>query len=380
MDKDFKKKILDIKYPEVTTNQTCATLWAILSYRQNALPWLYNYFVQIIGRTQYKSGFLEFDEADIIWKECPFFDFQLLDRKLLYSISKQRPIVEIVKDAIDQDYYLYTMLNQFYNPFTPEFNEIHSGHHTLIYGYDEAEKTLNVADFYHDAKYDITKQIPFSLFESAFNDIYSCTNSDWFVWGSGRGIFDICYYLVFIRYRDFEYTFDLELFSRLLNDFLQSRNTVQRYEEEKVRVGRECVYGLQAYEYLKNCIQYIEESKQYNWNTVKSLHLIVDHKKAMILRIHFMIEKKYINNGVSILNEYKKIEALSQIILNVFFKYHLTKDNCLLIELSSLFDQLIEKEKMAINMILDNIIYSSVEKSKITNSDVERFKREILHP
>lgn len=103
------------------------------------------------------------------------------------------------------------------------------------------------------------------------------------------------------------YNFDIHFVKESLKEYLTSTETADKYRSFRPPYANE-VYGLNVYDLLINlCLQ-----KKYDY---RPFGVLKDHHLLMIKRLNYMLDKKYISNCQKLIDEYKKMTNLTQILL-----------------------------------------------------------------
>jgi hypothetical protein len=368
-------KQLFLESPRCVTDQTYVILWLTL-FRGQSIGWLYNYFFQLVAFEHYKSGFVTFDDAEISWKECPFLNFQIVDRTIFQSLIRPKSVSETFVELIANDNYIYLMLDQFYNPNHGAYQKDHYAHYTFIYGFDLENRRFNIGDFFN-GQYTLTRTISFEEVDQGFM-IDQCHNNHWLSYRSTRVRFELGSDVVFFKYIPDEYSFDTELFKQSILDYLNAKNTIQRMEEAKERGYRGCIYGIGVYQHLKNAMEYIMQTGNFTWNIVKSLIIIKEHKEIMIGRLSFLYNQGFIKDSETISNQYHELLKLATLTAPLFLKYRRGKDQTALKRIIELLDKMYTLEKSALNQFINDIIpNNNSHLIKFRDLEINRFQNEI---
>lgn len=153
----MEKKLL-FKYPEITSWTWTAATFAILENYENAIPWLYNNFVQLFcERYDNWVSVHYFPHLDVI-SNNPFFHSALISRELISNLHID--IIDFIKKCIDLNYYVYCKVDEGCICVDRKFL-----HELVIFGYDDSKETFEIADF------TLNKYRKYTLTSTSFQNI-----------------------------------------------------------------------------------------------------------------------------------------------------------------------------------------------------------------
>ena len=336
-------KILDLKYPPITTLPGTANMLSILwANKENTMPWFVDHFIQIFAFEKNGNNihghFGSFIDDTANYKHamqmaCPFLTAYRLDRDSIFL--QETAFSEYVKYQINRNYYIQVSLNQYY--LKPSYNYMKKNfmHTTFIYGYNEKEKTINVSDFYSFNKY-INSTISYDELNEAY--FSHCIKNDDPFWME---------IVTLLKYTPYNYKFNVDLFTKSINDYINCEDSFSKYKFDYLFDKSKVVYGLAFYDALVNVLKNDPENLD-----IKAFHLLYNHKQLFEYRIHYLIEKKYIllNNELLEIIDELIIESLK--LRNSVIKYRITKDNDLLNYIIKLCSEIKIKDENMNSIIL----------------------------
>jgi hypothetical protein len=338
-------KVLLMKYPPITSYQSYANLLSIILNDEESLPWTFNVLTQIqIAKGVNKEQFPVFSPKinARTWEQCPWVSCNKISRELI--AKKWGSIIDFVIDCIDLDYYVTLNIDRFYIPLYDQYMKSHKWHDIFIFGYDMNKRLLYVADFFKNGKYSY-QQVSFEHFKA------SHINYDILKFG------DFLDGVITIKLIKGKIQFDISIIKTLLEDYLYSRNTEQRFKFQPLVYKEENIHGLSYYDIL---VEQLEETKRINavGMDLRFYHVLFDHKNAILLLIKYLMEKQYFQSStkaIELLKEYEEIKISSLIIRNAVLKYTINKDAKIIDRLLVRLSDLKSKEKSWLEKLLNSI-------------------------
>lgn len=336
-----EKVILQVKYPIITSYTSDAHMLAILSNYSYTEGWIFNNFVNLWGEEpSYDNHFsmLRFHSWSIR-RVCPYFKINYFDKAFFDS-----DIVEFIISKIDSGHYVTIKYDQYYIPNSINYNEYHSEHEMLIYGYDRLKEMFLVADFFKDGKYSF-ETTPFNCVESAIVsvldlEIFSCNE---------------------LEFYDANYKFNNYFLYNSLNNFLYSLNTaaegenviIADYELEPIQQGR-YIFGIKTYGLLKQTLSKVLHNEM-EFNDIRPLHVISDHKLMMCERLKYLANAGVIEANDYIIDEYLTIKNISLTNRNLYLKFLITKENSLINKIINNLDKMESLESKAVTYLVNKL-------------------------
>lgn len=146
-----------------------------------------------------------------------------------------------------------------------------------------------------------------------------------------------------------------------LNNFLYSLNTVAEgenviiadYELEQIQQGR-YIFGVKTYSLLKQTLSKVLHDG-IDFNDIRPLHVISDHKLMMCERLKYLANAGVIETNDSIIDEYLNIKNISLTNRNRYLKFLITKDYRLIKEIIFNIDKMESLEIKAITHLVNKL-------------------------
>lgn len=334
-------KSLAMRFPTITTFQGYANTFAVLESYPMTEEWRLAQYIQtcIIAYRDndlntiipYDLFFVDSDfrvlstkwHGHILQKLdlCPFLDVSSIPFNLI--LDSKIPLYKWIINAIDRDMYCYLPVNTEKIASYKIALQKKKTHDIFIYGYNEASEEFLFADFInvegvienHSIKYSFAK-CSFSELENAFRSMLEDGDHTW-----GK--------LNMIRIKDYKYKMSVDYVRTSIVDYLhpdirKKEGFIQyMYENNNPPPNLMIFLGVEVYDFLVLKIKEAVDKK----DTVdyRLFHGFFDHKKLMVKRIEFMLEKNYLSDQVVLmLEQYRSVEKSALIIRNLVIKYNMT--------------------------------------------------------
>ncbi len=280
------KKILNLEIPDTDYFYAppMAYMLSVLNTfgksNEKVMLWIISNFIDIcidinLCSLDIPDGSLVYEEyfRQELWYGCPFISSMDLNADFVRKISEGN-FTELVKMALELDYFVYADLNRKYIPNYNQDRDVQ--HNLLIYGYDEEEKIMNIADYFRNHRF--TKEVcQFSNIDQAYKYMYRVFDYEKFS------------YVNLFRYRsDTNFEFSIDEVKRKLIDYIEGTNLMRKYHYQffgfEYQNSKEIYYGITYYDAL---IEILHKDKIC---TPKTIQLLVSNKMIMKKRIELLNE------------------------------------------------------------------------------------------
>jgi len=341
---DKNREVLPAKYPFIDNYPTHANTLSILLNYEETEDWIYNNFVNIWVMFE-KNGQLEKFEhtGTVLYNHCPYLKIYDIPRYIVKK--KYDTFADFIIDSIDNGNYLNVSYDPYFIPHTEAYQSWHQEHSIFVYGYDKESMQFYVADFFKNFKYSYElvsfDQMNEAMDSSIFEEIDQLFHT--------------------LHYQNVQYTFDIHLFLKDLNNYLCSERTILNYEisslnyDEYIRIKDGYVfYGIYCYEALINELRKIEQDENI-YIDLRRWHFLHSHKVIATKRLFFLEEKGYIKDINKLLPIFEEIEKECLIMENVLIKVHITKNKGALDRIRKRLEYVREIETIALNELINEI-------------------------
>lgn len=325
--KKLKKHVLPLEDVQIGAWPEQNFLLGMLLTQKSGYDWVMNQFIQLRGahyinyqleNVDYSITFYPYAIHQLtpnLFDLCPFVQKYTLPKSFVKC--NYGKFHEFVQLSINNGYYVSTFLDQF---FRNDMGGNYGFHHpTFIYGYDDVERKVYLADNFEMGKYG-KKQITFEQLERAFH----------LVPGDAWEVSVFLYKCV-----SYQYTFYVPYIREQIADYLNpqtgicylDRTVCQNHSYQGKDYANEVYFGVECYQlihkYLESVLWNCPEYPQKDW---RSFVMLCDHKYLMLKRYEYMTQKGYLLEEPELKKALVILERHCRIALNMFIKYSITED------------------------------------------------------
>ena len=308
-----------MKYPPITCYPYQANLLSVILNTKKAIPWYFNNFIQLEGPKKNENSMRIDFYSSLLWKTCPWLYYQRISRELV-DIG-WNSIVNFIIDSINQGYYIYFTVNTYFISIYPDYQKKHRIHDIFVYGYNNTENILFVADNFKNGIYSY-EGITYNELKEGFNNI-TLTKG----YGNFENEIDWIAGIELISFREkYGYDFDINLIISDLTDYISSKNSHKKYWPRSDSYWKQnCTYGIKIYDLLIDYIkELIDDNKEYD---LRPFHVLYEHKSVMLSRIKYMGNNNFLNNYLVLYNKYVEIKNNCLVIRNFMIKSTISNNN-----------------------------------------------------
>ncbi|MGG4551419.1 hypothetical protein [Paenibacillus humicus] len=333
-------KVLPVSSPLLNGYSHYGSIFSILgTLGDSYFPWLFSRFAQLVADPVNENAglYINIDEPEWFPRTtnfCPFIDTNIISKKMFDLRNK---IVDSIIDALQQDYYVFMVVEQYYIPDTDAYKKFSHNHDIMIYGFDRDKKTLYIADNFN-GKYQFSE-----CYFSQFVDAYYHTNEEKDRLNSN---------ILLFKKKKLHTEFDQLRLIDNLNSYLTGIYPEMRSSHWHQHF-QGWAKGLDIYLNVKEYL-YLLKSSRAKFDK-RTFYAIWEHKKLMVMRIEYMHNNNYITNANIILERYQHIERLTLKHQNMIIKFGLTGNSSLIETVIREIDEVSEMEKQLIPNILKNL-------------------------
>lgn len=362
----MKAKQLPFKTPQIIGYQSYAFPLGIVANYDNCLPWFYSYYIQL----RCVSNFIErrdlwFDFLDgNVFGGIPCLDYDFYTKEdFSYNYDN---LVDQIIESIGKDSYIYTSVDLFYIPKTIPYQQTHYSHDILVLGYNLHDSSLTIGHFNNKGLFDIYN-IPMIDFYSAFIS-------------SGFPICNEQNLVILLKMKDKNHIYNLDVnhIKKMLTDYISSKEPSsmagmdfafknkfhsdqalrcmsEYYDSNITKMKRDRIYGITVYDYLLQYIECLPGYSEIDFD-IRPIHILWEHKKCMVMRIHFMHQCGYLDNKADLLLEtFSQIEQKAIALRNTGIKYYFTKNNQLLGCMKLSLEEMRINEHKAVTSLVNSV-------------------------
>lgn len=348
----MNKKSLPIATPPIVAFQYLAFPLAILSDKPDYLPWFHSNYIQLICHKDLSASkvlFLDFygHVFDENFNNTIYFTYHPWLEIKHALVGGQTDIIPNLIECMQYDYYVYLKVDEFFIPDRSFYQKDHFVHDVLVFGYDLHEKSLDVIGFNNKGQF-LRSRISVDQFDQAYK---SGRQMD-----KNRTALGFHEFFLFKYKQNGKYDFDLDLVAELLDDYLNSRNTSDRFRMFKNPQNPELsAFGMEIYRYLIDyCRLLMEDLAEYD---IRPFHLLWEHKKCMLSRMEFIQTNCNIKLPTSLIGSYGEIEKKCNEARMAVLKFYFTKDKSLIAKTIKLID-FVQTEEAVILTVFARLLSS----------------------
>lgn len=331
--------------PAITAYPRYANVLAIIQQFSDGELWFLNHCIQLqINRGSYTGMNLDFCVGDMLNTvyRCPFLSIEVLDIKEFTGDGNESELIEKVIHYIDQGKYVYLPVDWFYIPAYQRYGKQHADHDMLVFGYDQENMELSVADFFGNFKYQRAR----------------CSYKEF--WSACQGAFGLRCFLdkvLLLKPCRRDIVFDLSIVKELLRDYIEARNSNRRflpvYKYPDFLNDDLFEFGVDVYEKLIGYLHHVTAAKILV--EIRSYDILYEHKLVLLRLSTYMRDHGYLRNDSDIIAKLEWIKNQCLLIRNILLKYNMTMkvepvEHCV-----RLLEDVREKETEALRQWLESM-------------------------
>lgn len=331
-------RILPVSTPDITSYAHVAYPLSVLYTDEDSLRWVYSNYVQLFMWEYDDKVEVDYYTPNVEEHYVPCLaGSQRMTRNTVLRFS--RSFEDFVRGCIDDGYYVWVFLDDYFIPGTVAYQNRTNPHAILIHGYNDASRMFNVTGYFANQHYGGTL-VSYDDIEQGFNENKS---TDF-------------HYPNFIRmlklngYFKGLYDFKVPWVMEQLKEFLVSTPSSWRMKAFEERKNFPIVWGMNIYDRLQHQIR-----RHINKEIIvdhRPSYVIWEHKKMMNKRLSYMKERGDFVFSEEVFEQYRQIEQLSLVIRNLHLKYLMSYDNRFLEQLIDRLGRLKTDESLTIEKML----------------------------
>jgi hypothetical protein len=335
----FSSKILPVVTPDILSYQHTSYFHSILYTDKNMLGWVYSNYIQL-SLSEWDGGMmLDYITQTPVKQHIPGFEEpQRMTRQTLLRFAPN--FSDFVRNSIDEGFYVWTHVDEFYIPGTVAYQNHSNPHGILIYGYEEQDRVFHITGYLANQRYG-SAIVSYDQIENGFKEFEV-----------GR-----------VDYKNYTHLLKLDEASKHLYDFnvpwvmeqlseyvyaTPSHWRMQAYEEKS---SNPIYWGMDVFDKLQSQIKR-HIAKEFILDH-RPFYILCEHKKMMNRRLDYMKEHGYFTFSANVMNGYRKVEQDAMRILNLELRYLLSLDNQFLEQVIERLGHLKAEETLVIEQMLD---------------------------
>lgn len=348
------KKILPLGEPPIISYLFHLYPLAILATDDAYLPWLYSTHIQLFV---FPGEALKFFVHPLSTSHrlshahrhfCPLLDLQGMDGEAMAAICQDFPAAFM--RLIDREYYVQADVDYFYLPDRGEYRRRHFLHELLLFGYDDGEEVFATLGFDRHGRC-APSQVKFAELAEAlatpkerfFEEAASAP--PWFA----ESLADRPRIFLYRYLRDQQCFFDLPGVIEQLTDYLEARNTSERFRLVALpRPGG--AWGMAIYGFLREAIGRLQDEPE-EYSPIP-LRLLWEHKRCMLGRLAYLEDQGYLDRSEGWSTQYGPVENLANSLRLLMLRWAAAQKPTALAEAQALLSQLEATERPVLEAAL----------------------------
>ena len=308
-----------------------------LGILQDKQPWIFSKYINIYyDQKKFNHLMLTgryFEEENVMHVQKFRFDKSIVSFNVI-------DFVEWAKKLVEDGWYIYGFLDEYYLEAKAAFQKRHFRHPLLLYGFDETLQLFYAIGYVANGNYE-SFTVSFEAFQKAFWADFDREKEPYVKTSIDKIEFD-----AFRLNPDFEFRFDIRELYQGIDDYLKSRNP-------KKNVIKNCVFGIQCERYF---IRYIaeEKGKEHSYLDPRFSRFFMEMKDFMLKRLEFLSRDGYIETSLA--ERYRPIVAKQNMIHMLFLKYNATQKQMIIDNLISQMSDIIEEETEVLLQVRDCLL------------------------
>ncbi|GAV12345.1 hypothetical protein [Paenibacillus sp. NAIST15-1] len=326
------EKILPMSPPILSSYPVYSNLLSVISNVPEASPWILSNYIQLVNNPQKPTIYFPTGYAH----ECPFITEQIINKTFIRN-KWNNDIVGFIIDCINLGYYIYLIVDEYYISASWAYKKQSFTHDLFVFGYNKSLKKFNIADNFKHGIY-AYNTCSFYELQKAYS---SLKNADEDYLG-----FNGCVRLYNINPKVI-YEFNIDLVIDSINDYLVGKSTPREPEHYR----KNYVFGINVYNYMRDYLKAVHKECD-----LRAFHTLFEHKKLMLQRIQFMEKLGFLENSGLIYDDYSAVKNKCETNLFRLIKFNMTQNSSLLDKVVSSMDEIVSREKYALENLLNNIV------------------------
>lgn len=215
---------------------------------------------------------IHYPSYGMLFEKIPFIESSRLNKSIVNIMCNN--IKEFIIKCIDNEYYVYLALNNFYIPHSHAYQKQNFRHSTFIYGYNTDTDIVYIADFYKYRKYDfytITFEQLNSFYQESMDQTDYCKVMNVFRIDKSYDIANLKIDLFFLEVG--------------LKDYINSMDEIVEFNKRGLYNNGNPYFGLS---YLDQLILDICDGQA----NIQAFHVLYDHAILMQYKINVLNNKK----------------------------------------------------------------------------------------
>jgi len=346
------RRILPIADPELVSYPHLAFPLAMLQTDPEAHRWVYSNYVQLYLSDRTDEMMMDFFTPNPFDYFVPIlYGSPRLNRTM---VRRSYPsFADFVRVSIDESYYLWTHVDEFYIPGTSSYQNKSYPHGIMIHGYDDDRRVFHVVGFLSNQRYG-SGEVGYEEMEQAYFDFEP---PEWKAYTEHSILLKT--YPGFLKAN----AFNLQWVMDQLKDYLHAKPSDQRMPAYELQLPSPHAWGMEVYDRLQERLQRTIENTYIVDH--RPFHVLWEHKKMMNRRIAYMAREGYYVCSAETAEGWTYLEKQASVNLNLILKYWMTRDPKHLGQLIERLSKMKADEAQLIERMLQQFEISSIAKEEM---------------
>jgi hypothetical protein len=332
---------LPMLHPPITSYPSHANILSSILQYPAAIGWVYNHYIQLFTEEiRPDLGFYMDFTIQSPWKTCPWIEYKNIATD--HIRTHYSSIVDFVREAIDQGDYIFINLDQYYIPPTANYQVYHFTHDTYLFGYNQVEQKIHIADFFRNLVYSL-EAVSYSELEAAFNNADASTALN-----SLNGI------LLIKSVACDRFVFDIDIVREEIRNYLNATPGRTEYTDFNPAIHPDkpaTYYGLKVYDKIA---EYLELLKTRDIKlTYRVFHVLYDHKVLMRARLEYLVKQGFLPADSGLPEQYAEISEQALMLQNMMIRYSLRRKPDILDRTCEVLKSMQSREESVLGKLLN---------------------------
>jgi len=282
-----KKELPVVLQHDINTSMLYALPLCAVLAEEKLLPWYYENFIEVLYHSGYQYAGLD-RRFEATKNFIEIFEKISFTNEMIGRLD----IVEFLKKYINEEFYVYIMLDEYYTPHKENYQKRHFCHDFLLHGYDDNTQSFLAISF--------DENRIFSKMSQKYMDVRNAYESEWTYQDN-----DMIYAVTIFRKRPLRtaYQFSLNRFLNRLYHYMQSipyedADYFSLSIQDEERYFYRTYYGFETYEALAG---FIFNQGHLTGDVFRWLHFVYEHKNSLYKRFlyiadHFQLPEELIKD------------------------------------------------------------------------------------
>ncbi len=346
------RRSLPIADPDLVSYPHLAYPLAMLQTDAEAQRWVYSNYVQLYLSDRVDEMMMDFFTPNPFDYFVPILYGSPRTNRALVRRSYPS-FADFVRVSIDENYYLWTHVDEYYIPGTSSYRNKTHPHGIMIHGYDDERRVFQVVGFLSNQRYG-SSEVGYDDMEQAYFDFEL---PEWKAYAEHSILLKT--YPNFLKAN----AFNLQWVMDQLQDYLHAKPSDERMPAYELQLPSPHAWGIAVYDRLRERLH--RNIQQTYIVDHRPFHVLWEHKKMMNRRIAYMARERYYACSPETVEGWTSLEKQASVNLSLILKYWMTRDPKHLELLIDRLGKIKEDERLIIERMLQQYEGSSIAKEEI---------------